>query len=216
MVANKEIQLTAVNAHLDGQEQARKNLAGYLHDNIVGQLVAANMHLKIAGKDRNPLSVEKSAQLVHDAGIQLRNISHDLYPPVLLKLGIGPALADLCEKYSNQQLQFSINSAANQIRYKGEAASKVYYAVQELLNNVVKHSEATTCQLTISVDDQFLFLEIQDDGIGFTESQTASNGLGLSTVKARIDSLQGHFEKSTAGQEGTCYMIRIPLVRLTG
>ncbi|MCB0669883.1 MAG: hypothetical protein KDC80_28855 [Saprospiraceae bacterium] len=192
-IANKEIQLTAVNARLDGQELEKKNLASFLHDHIVGQLVAANMHLKIASHNQQNESLEKTAQLVHDAGILIRNMSHDLYPPVLLKMGLGPALQDLCEKYTNNHLTIDINPQAAQIRLKGDAIAKVYYAVQELLNNVTKHSQASKCEIDLSTSTDQLTVTIRDNGVGMGQPEEHSAGLGLNTVRARVESLGGSF-----------------------
>ncbi|MCB0687639.1 MAG: hypothetical protein KDC53_13985 [Saprospiraceae bacterium] len=210
-IANKEIQLTAVNARLDGQEQEKKSLASYLHDHIVGQLVAANMHLKIAGKNQDEESIRKSAELVHDAGIQLRDKSHELYPPVLLKLGLGPALQDLCKKYSNTHLSFQISPEVSGIRLKGDAATKIYFSVQELLNNVTKHSGASECHLHACRDDTRLSISIEDNGKGLAFKENAGEGIGLNTVRSRVESLGGTFQMTNLAQGGLRQEIRVPM-----
>lgn len=212
ITANKETQLAAVNARLDGQEEERKNLAMHLHDHIAGQLVAAGMHLKIAGIKQDKESLEKSAGLLHDVGLQLRAMSHELFPPLLIKLGLGPALTDLIEKYSNNSIRFHINQEAVQIKHQGNAASKIYYAVQELLNNVIKHSQATSCRVNLHQDKDHLCIRIQDNGKGFDPGLIHDSGLGMATVRARIESLGGRYEYNLYPETGPEQTISVPII----
>ncbi len=214
-ISSQEARLNAINAHLDGQETERRILASHLHDHIVGQIVAANLHLKVAGKAHPSSPLQKSMELMQELGNQVRNISHRLYPPVLLKLGIGPAIIDLCEKYSNNQLQFTANKESDAIRYRGDNVSKIYYIVQELLNNVLKHSQATRCEINLQDDDHYLQIDICDNGTGFSPDPVGA-GLGLQTVKARIESLEGNFECRSHHAGGTHFVLKIPVGKLSG
>ncbi len=215
VIANKETQLAAVNARLDGQETERKNLANHLHDNIVGQLVAANLHLKIASKNQSTEAINKSSELVHNLGIQIRNISHELYPPILLKMGLGTALIDLIEKYSNHNIKFEINEEdAKSIKYKGDNVAKIYYVVQELLNNTLKHSKADHAGIRIKVVQDQLHITVYDNGIGMNANTTESTGLGLNTVSARITSLGGTIENQPTENYKTNYIIKVPIKNL--
>jgi signal transduction histidine kinase len=158
-------------------------------------------------------SLQQSAQLVHDAGVQLRQLSHELYPPVLMQLGLGPALQDLVGKYAHPGLRISLEGDLDKVTYKGPEASKVYYVVQELLNNVVKHSQATSCTLEILTTAPELQLRLEDNGRGFDPGRSNGTGLGLSGVRARISSLAGKFHLQSRPGAGTRIQIDIPLDR---
>ncbi|MDP2161453.1 MAG: histidine kinase, partial [Flavobacterium sp.] len=101
---DSEIQENIINASIDGQEIERKKLAETLHDNISALLSSAGLHLSayIANKNEPPAEeIIKARSLLKDAHDRVRDLSHELVPPVLAKLGLVYALQDLCEKNSN-------------------------------------------------------------------------------------------------------------------
>jgi len=135
-----ETQVKILNATIDAKEQERKIIAAILHDSVSTLLSSANLHLQ-ASKDqlkgKSPLEIQKAQNIVSEASVKIRDLSHDLISSVLLKFGLAFAVHDLCQKYSNSKLFF--HSQDNNInRYNQDFEIKIHSIIEELINNVFK------------------------------------------------------------------------------
>jgi len=209
-----KIQQNIINATLDGQEIERKKIAGVLHDSISAQLSSAGLHLSAfsATTNSNSDEIAKTRAILKEAHDKVRDLSHELLPTLLAKFGLLYALQDLCEKNSNSLIEFEYESnIPNKKRYNEEYEMKVYFILTELLNNVLKHSEANTAKLTLNESNNHLEITIQDNGKGFdTSKSTNSEGFGLTQIRARITNMKGKFIIDSRPGSGTTIRIRIP------
>lgn len=213
---DSEIQENIINASLDGQELERQKLSQVLHDNISALLSSAGLHLSAFTASTNtpvPEEIIKARKLLREAHDSVRDLSHELVPPVLAKLGIYHALQDACEKNSNSLLTFEFESSiATEIRYQLDFEVKIYYIVTELMNNIIKHSHASKGYISLKEKNNEIILVIRDNGIGFTEQKHATKqGFGLSQIKARLKSLGGVFDLSTKNKQGSEITIRLQI-----
>ena len=85
-----------------------------------------------------------------------------------------------------------------------------YRIAQELINNIIKHSEATEVEIQLSKTKRFLLLVIEDNGKGFQLKHSKHKGMGLSSIERRIEALGGVFEIDTSIGRGTTILIDIP------
>lgn len=214
---DSEIQDNIINASLDGQELERQKLSHILHDNISALLSSAGLHLTayISSKpDDVPEEIRKARNLLKDAHDKVRDLSHDLVPPLLSKLGLNHALEDLCEKHSNSMLHFEFKSSiSNDRRYNIDFEVKIYFFVTELMNNIIKHSRATNGFISIEELNNEFILTVRDNGIGFTQQKNKANqGLGLSQIKARLKNMDGtlNFKSKTIQGAEMTIKIKIP------
>ena len=209
----QKAQISAINARLDGEEEERRRVASVLHDAIAGHLTAASFHLETmkASEDSTQLS-RKAAGLIVEAAEQTRKLSHELYPPVLIKDGLIGAVKMLCEKYSNSDIQFGFINHWSNLTLSRDVESKVYFVIIELIQNILKHSGATKATLAFnqSIRDQ-LYVIIKDNGRGFDLEQKR-NSLGLQTITSRIESLNGEIRYYTAYNHGTLVEFYIPVL----
>ncbi|MGB8981891.1 MAG: ATP-binding protein, partial [Anaerolineales bacterium] len=106
------------------------------------------------------------------------------------------------------------------VTFEGDAALPVlpdiynitlYRVLQEALTNVVKHAEASQVWVDLNVEDNIVNLTIQDDGIGFSEKESASNGIGLAGLRERITIAGGTLNISSGPQNGTILSAQLPL-----
>ncbi|WP_291113615.1 tetratricopeptide repeat-containing sensor histidine kinase [Flavobacterium sp. UBA6135] len=213
---DSEIQENIINASIDGQELERKKLADTLHDNISALLSSAGLHLSayIANKEGEPAEeIRKARSLLKDAHDRVRDLSHELVPPVLAKLGIVYALQDLCEKNSNSAIQFHlITQLSTQKKYNTDFEIKIYFIVTELLNNTIKHSKASEVNLTLDENNNQLHVNVKDNGRGFdTTKSSGTDGYGLTQIKARIKGLNGKIQITSKNNEGTTVDIKVPI-----
>lgn len=203
-----------LNATIDGKESERKQIAETLHDNVSALLSSANMHLsatKKQFKDNAPLEIEKTQAIILEASQKVRDLSHNLISSILLKFGLEYALKDAAKKYSNSQLNFKV-SAHNINRYNQEFEIKIFNIIQELANNILKHSKANYAQITIKQEKNQLTILVNDDGVGFlTSSSSINDGIGLNQIEARLKMMEGKLSINSKKNKGTKISIIIPI-----
>ena len=210
-----EMHTKIINATIDAKEKERKSIAETLHDSVSALLSSANLHLqatKAQLRKDAPKEITKAQSIVNEASVKIRDLSHELISSVLLKFGLAFAVHDMCQKYSNSQI--SLHSDDNGInRYEQDFEIKIHNIIEELINNILKHSEASnaTIMLVHRADDK-LGIRINDDGIGFDMKKAIrKDGLGLSHISARIKVMRGVFTVESSEDEGTNIFILVPI-----
>ena len=201
--ANQQAELMAISARLDGAEQERIRVAQVLHDSIASQLTTADFQMTVMRAQLRPDETElldKSVNLIQASSQQVRELSHELVPPVLLKLGLIPALQDLCHKYSSEQLSFTMGSGQSdieQISIDRDTSFTIYLITQELLQNILKHSDASEVSIRHYTRDEQLTIEIRDNSsISLSDDDLSDDqSLGLISLRTRIESLGGSFSR---------------------
>ncbi|MCF6212767.1 MAG: tetratricopeptide repeat protein [Flavobacteriaceae bacterium] len=209
-----ETQTKILNATIDAKEQERKSIAAILHDSVSALLSAANLHLQASKaqlKETPPIEIQKAQDIVGEASIKIRNLSHDLISSVLLKFGLAFAVHDLCQKYSNSEI--FIHSQDQMVeRYDQDFEIKMHSIIEELINNILKHSKAKNATVSLMQRaDKKLVIQILDDGVGFDIVKAKQkDGLGLSHIEARVKMLKGRFVINTEIGEGSEISIIVP------
>src|SRR6478736_4035942 len=196
-----------LNASIRLQEEERQRLAADLHDDAGPLLATARLYLNenLVNQDKvhQLQSIFQARQIIDDTIQLIRNISHDLMPPTLKNFGLESAINDLFQKISGSG---TVNASQRfhdyKDRLKPEKELLVFRIVQELINNILKHSNSSFIHLTQNVHADKFYLRIHHDGRGIIQSDfeklNKSNiGLGLKNIGSRIRLLQGEilFEK---------------------
>ncbi|RTY82193.1 two-component sensor histidine kinase [Flavobacterium sp. ZB4P23] len=210
-----KVQENMINASINGQELERKKIAAFLHDNISALLSSAGLHLH-AYTSKNQYSAQeiiKTKAILEEAHDQVRDLSHELMPSLLARFGLFDALDDLCEKNSNSILYFEYASSVDRkTRYDEDFEIKIYFIIMELLNNTIKHSQATRSELSIHEDNDFLNVNVMDNGQGFDSSKFhILEGFGINQIKARINNLKGTIVINSKIGFGTTIKIIVPI-----
>ncbi|AWG21549.1 two-component sensor histidine kinase [Flavobacterium faecale] len=209
------IQLNIINANINGQEFERKKIASFLHDNISALLSSADMHLSVLNAKSETKSEEliKTKSILRDAHDKIRDLSHELLPSLLARFGLYFALHDLCEKNSNSSIHFEyICIEENTKRYHEDFELKMYFIITELLNNIIKHSNATHAKLKLAEIENILYIHITDNGQGFdTKKFMIIEGFGLNQIRARIKNMHGKISINSAMDSGTSISIKAPI-----
>ena len=210
-----ESQIRILNATLDGKETERKQISETLHDSVSALLSSANLHLQACKKIFNgpiPIELEKSQDIIVEASQIIRDLSHTLVSSVLLKFGLANSIKDMAYKYSNSQLEV-IFQTKNIQRYDQDFEIKLYNIIQELVNNAIKHSEASIAEINLVEKDKKILLTINDNGNGFDTSKMSQkeDGLGINQIDARIHMMGGKFIIDSKKGKGTKISIELPV-----
>ncbi|WP_281226149.1 tetratricopeptide repeat-containing sensor histidine kinase [Flavobacterium aquiphilum] len=209
------IQENIINASINGQELERKKIASFLHDNISSLLSSAGLHLNVytSINKAQPQEINKTKEILEEAHNQIRNLSHELMPTLLVRFGLLYALEDLCEKTSNSKINIAFNSnIAIKKRYNEDFEMKLYFIIAELLNNIIKHSDANSANIMINEIENILSIDVSDDGKGFIDNKLETNeGFGINQIRARINNMKGEFSINSVLNRGTSISLIIPI-----
>ncbi|MCU0380638.1 MAG: ATP-binding protein [Chitinophagaceae bacterium] len=203
----EEQQKILLNASIRWQEEERQRIAADLHDDAGPLLATARLYLNenLLKQDINTQlqSIYNAKQIIDDTIQLIRNISHSLMPPTLKNFGLESAINDLFQKISGTG---SINASCRfhdyRQRLRPEQELLIFRVVQELVNNILKHSNSSFIHLTQNYSEDKFYLRIHHDGRGITQQDfekmnKSSLGLGLKNIQSRIKVLHGdiNFEK---------------------
>lgn len=210
-----ESQVRILNATLDGKEAERKQIAETLHDSVSSLLSSANLHLQATKMQFNgdtPIEVDKTQKIIVEASQTIRDLSHTLVSSILLKFGLKYAIIDMADKFSNSQITFDTD-IENVRRYHQGFEIKVNNIIQEFVNNILKHSNATKALVKIKDVDGKLLIHIQDNGTGFDKTKIPEkDGLGINQIDARIQMMKGDFHIESNSDNGTKIDIVLPVL----
>lgn len=214
----KEKLLLATQSILKGQEEERNRLAKDLHDGLGGLL--SGVKLQLGAMKGNLILSEENGRIFNNALgkldesiSEMRRVAHNMMPEALLKLGLQQALQDYCDGLSESQ-PFKINCEFHGLETRMDSSFEIviYRIVQELLNNAVKHSGATTILSQVIRQEQNLSITVEDNGKGFDTATTVANeGTGLKNVRSRVDYLKGHMDLDSTPGKGTSVHIECPV-----
>lgn len=212
-----KIQQNIINASIDGQESERKKIALFLHDNISALLSSAGMHLNVFSTQNEPVSEEilKTKFILEEAHDKVRDLSHELLPTLLVRFGLFYALEDLCEKNSNSTIIFEYQcTIPSKTRYHEKFEMRIYFIISELLNNIIKHSEANIASISLVESNSNLIINVNDNGKGYkTNKFHIIEGFGLNQIRARIKNLKGEITVKSIIDMGTFIKIEVPIMR---
>lgn len=203
------------------QEEERQRISRELHDDL-GQ--ALTTHLLALRNLQEDLSIpvenlfarlQALYEQSYEISIKVRRIAQDLRPPVLDALGLKVAMQTYCAEFTRRTgLPIIFEADTTLPRLADTHNISLYRVLQEALNNVIKHAQASQVWVELSMDDEHVILTVQDNGIGFTAdgpAKPASNGIGLAGLRERITIAGGTVNISSAPKRGTVLSTQFPL-----
>lgn len=199
---------------IDSQEQERKRIAAELHDSLGQNLLViknyALMGLNTAN-DGNPLRehLDEISEAASQSLAEVRQISHNLRPYQLERLGLTQTLETMLRQIANaSDIGFTWEVERIDGLFAQEDEISIYRIVQEALNNILKHSEANEASVWIKHLGDAIQLTITDNGRGFTvepanHAELQKRGLGLTGTAERVRILGGQMVIQSAPGQGT-------------
>jgi len=206
-------------AAVESELKERERIGRELHDGLGQMLSATRLNISVL-QQKASLSEERKKELlgaainsVDIAFSELRHISQNLAPSVLSEKGFEGALAHLRDQInSSEQIKvqyatYGLNGSVDPL-----IEHTLYRAIQELLNNAIKHARANHFNFQIVQSSKEITLLVEDDGQGFVpDDSTVQSGGGLKNVKARVENLNGSIYFDSMKKRGTIVTIVIPI-----
>ncbi|MFL5752279.1 MAG: tetratricopeptide repeat protein [Bacteroidia bacterium] len=218
-ILQEKQQKELLNVVIHAQEEERRKIALDIHDGL-GQLLSGiklKLQLALTGAAISPQTKEtlKHIQdLNADSIAESKSITSNLLPYNIRDFGLVAAVKNLC--YNSNQLNVSkLTFYAQDVPRKlpGDLEISVYRILQELINNALKHANATEIFVQLFYRENRLILQVEDNGSGFVPADASlkANSMGLKNISSRVHLLGGHLEIDSAPGTGTTTVIEFPL-----
>jgi len=209
---NEKRTLSAV---IRAEEQQRQQFSKELHDGLGPLLSAVKMSVSALAKrehdDHSRKIIANTDQAISLAIKSIREISNNLSPNILNSFGVSRALSNFINRLrliTITQILYETNMRSE--RFSADLEVIVYRVVCELLNNALKHADASRAAVIMTLNRDTLTILCEDDGRGF-DTNAATEGMGLSNINSRISSVKGDINIESAPGEGTKVSIRLKL-----
>ncbi|WP_128545250.1 tetratricopeptide repeat-containing sensor histidine kinase [Larkinella soli] len=211
---NREIEM----ALIKGQTIERKRVASELHDRVSSLLGATKMTFQTMDADHLPprekTLYQNSLELLDDALTQIRQLSHNLIPEQLLHQDFETVLQNLVVKLNMAgRTSFSLSAdRIGELPLPESVRFNLYVICLELCTNILRHSQATQAQIRLERDDEWLSVQVFDNGIGLTDQNR--NGMGLKNIRERATAIGAQLWFEPDLPSGTQVSILLPLTAL--
>jgi len=205
----QEKQLIATQAVLDGETAERSRLARDLHDGLGGMLSVIKLNLKdmqhYAIMDATDVvRFDKALGMLDRSIDELRRVAHHIMPETLIRYGLKVSLEDFCNAIQGVNFEYFGENP----RLDNRLEVLIYRCAYELINNAVKHAQASAINVQLIIDEGFVSLTVHDNGVGF-DAETAGTGSGFENIRTRIALYNGKMTIHTAPGQGTEISIEI-------
>lgn len=187
----QEKQLVAVQATLDGEAAERSRLAKDLHDGLGSMLSVVKFNLPDikGGAVLEPTDVsrfQKALGLLDESIQELRRVAHHMMPESLLRYGLKTSLSDFCDAIPSVEFHYFGEGQ----RLPDKLETLVYRCIHELVNNALKHAQATQINVQLIQESNRISFTVQDNGVGF-DHDSVSDGMGLRNIRQRVSAFDG-------------------------
>jgi signal transduction histidine kinase len=214
-ISLKDRKIEQLKAMMAGEEKERARISRELHDGIGGMLTGIKMNLKTFQKihEEQPVSegLNDIMDMLQDMGQEIHKTAHNLMPDILLKHNLKEALALYCEQLDTGgklEIDLQFHGAVDELDKSLELP--LYRIIQELLQNIIKHANATLVAIQLRRDDDIIRISVEDNGTGFNPAG-CKPGLGLLNIETRIQALNGYFSIEPTQKMGTTAFIELDI-----
>lgn len=205
--------MSIIQSAIEGRDKERQRIAQELHDGIGGNLASIKLHLDNIIDNNSDEKLKIIIEKLNNTCKEVREISHNLS---LVKIS-EHSFTYLIRKYLDEiliddKIRINLNLYPETMLdlLPNEIKNDLYRIIQELMHNVIKHSQADVIDLQITRGDKYLNLMFEDNGIGF-DTNIASNGIGLNNIRSRIKKLNGNCTIESALGQWSLINLEIPL-----
>ena len=211
-------QLIRIKEVFSAIEQERKRIAIDLHDSLGQMLTATKLNLSgledlIEHQNENDQKFyNDTINLLDQSCSELRNISFNIMPGALIRYGLKSAIEEIIHKINDRsKIKINFKSGGFDKPLNETSEILIYRIVQEILNNIMKHANATLVTICLGKEPCLTTLSVHDNGVGMENIEMYKNkGLGWKSIFSRVQMLNGNIEINTGINKGTKIDIVIP------
>ena len=204
-------------AAIEAEIQERNRIGQELHDSIGQMLSVARLNISVL-KDKSSLTEERRQAIlesalnsVDEAFYELRDISHNLASAGLARTGLAGAISNLAAQVNqSNRLKMEVDVFGIETQLDTLTENSLYRGVQELLNNTIKHSGASTFSVQLIESENEITLMAEDNGAGFNPQDKSLISGGLHNLRSRIENIHGTLYIDSNPNHGTTVSIVIP------
>uniref|UniRef100_A0A540V8C4 Oxygen sensor histidine kinase NreB n=1 Tax=Litorilinea aerophila TaxID=1204385 RepID=A0A540V8C4_9CHLR len=199
----------------------RSRLARELHDSVTQALYSSVLYIeavRLSFANGQANLVEENLQELHamirQAIADMRLLIFELRPPILDEVGLTGALQarlEAVEVRSGIHPHLRITGDVPRLSEAAEVENELYRIIQEALNNMLKHAQASQVFIDLHVAADRVRLTIQDDGVGFDPASQEAGGMGIRNMKERAQQLGGELAIYSCPGQGTQIQVEVPL-----
>jgi PAS domain S-box-containing protein len=201
---------------LNTQEEERRRISESLHNGLGQLLYGAKLSIesltqKIAVENSRQFQnlKEYAVRLLTDSINDVRRISHELMPSILIDFGLKDAIESLCYQLKGKT-HFNCHVTLDGAQLDNFVELAVFRTVQELMLNIIKHAKATESTVNVKVEGIYAIINVRDNGRGMDTSQKDKQGIGLSSIRNKVDLLKGDLIIESLPGKGTSIEVRLP------
>lgn len=210
---DQQKKIDQLHAKMQGEEEERSRIARELHDGVNVLLSATKMNYAALGKEFRDLpettGYGEVMALLNEMGLELRTITYKLVPELLIQQSLPDAVETFCELIrKGKNLYIEFQSWGSFTALPAEYCFAIYRVVQELVHNIIKHAHATSTLIQLRHQGDLLCLTVEDNGVGF-DPERPGNGLGLKSIRSRVEDLGGSIAFTSTNGEGTSIEVEL-------
>jgi len=200
---------TLLETQLEIQEQTFTQISQEIHDNIGQVLSLVRLNVNRLSAAGNEESISQTDSLLGRAITDLRHLSHNLNSDYLKRSGLTEALAQLLNNLERTgKFTTSFACDTDTAHFADDSSIILYRIVQEVVNNIIKHADASHIAISISEDKTSTFITVADNGKGF-DTTAVEGGIGLKNILSRVQMIGGSVDIKSAINKGTTVTINI-------
>jgi signal transduction histidine kinase len=194
----------------------RQRISTEMHDEIGAGISAIKLYTELASRNREDVEeIREIGVMVNDIVTKINEIIWSINSETDSLESLLYYIEEQTRKlFDHSSIKYSVvfPTTIPKIKIVNDVKRNIYLIIKETCNNVIKHSQATTVNINISISNGLLIVIIKDDGIGFNPNEVRVNAMGLSNLKFRAERLNASL--IFANYKGTVVTVRIPLKSL--
>jgi len=203
------------------EEQVRKKVATFLHDDISQNLVSCKLMIDTERHTELPTSLQQTldtvSEMMAQIAIDTQDLTVDLASPTLYRLGLESALTewlrDQVEAKHGIRCHLTCEGLSESLDEDTQAF--IFRAVKEMGFNAIKHAQAQNLTVDLKTQDDTVLVTVCDDGVGFDVDQAGARsavgtGMGLFSIRERLDYMGGRFQVESSAGQGTKIVMSVP------
>lgn len=216
----KQMERNILSAVIKAEEQERERISRDIHDGLGPLLSTIKLYVNELEsgdlqQDEKTEMLKQTNELINEAISGTRAISNNLSPHLIMDFGLVKAVESFCKKVNlAQKTRINFGSSLGTDRFDQTVEIVLYRVITELINNTIKHAQASKIEIYLEMIDQVLQLTYLDDGIGFDKEKAMSAenaGMGMKNIVSRLRSINGNYRIHSRPGAGVLVVVEIML-----